>query len=320
MKQRKKARPAEPPRRASPVSPPDSGAELVGLTVASEASVDSLPESGGETREARRGGSDTPYEVHRLQSWQEYVSLITDSPYQNWAFRGQRDAARPLFSLLSRYLLAYRIARPAWAAQEERILRIFKRKAVHFLDHVPNEDDDLQWLALMQDHGAPTRLLDFTWSPYVAAFFALHNATEEAAIWACNPFEIGNVKRVKKMNPEQLGNFRKYFLPGMRAIAWMGEPYVMNRRLIAQSGTFLVPGVLDQPIEQILENYPNPKRTLIKFLLPVDKLRDKGMRELYRMNITQATLFPDLDGLARSLAYELEFHWAYDPRTGEGGT
>ena len=38
------------------------------------------------------------------------------------------------------------------------------------------------------------------------------------------------------------------------------------------------------------------------------------MRELYRMNVTQATLFPDLDGLARSLAYELEFHWAYNPR------
>ena len=260
---------------------------------------------------------NTPQKVHRLESWEEYLALITDSPYRNWAFRGQRDATRPLFSALSRYLLTYRIARPAWPAQEERILRIFKRKAVHFLPHVPEGDDDLQWLALMQDHGAPTRLLDFTWSPYVAAFFALHNATEEAAIWACNPFEIGNMKRVKKMDPEQPGNFRKYFLPGNHPIVWMGEPYAMNRRLIAQSGTFVVPGVLDQPIEQILQNYPDPKNTLMKFLLPVGKVRDKGMRELYRMNITQATLFPDLDGLARSLAYELEFHWAYDPRRGD---
>jgi hypothetical protein len=258
-----------------------------------------------------------PYEVHRLSSWNEYLRLITDSPHHNWAFRGQHDATLPLFSALSRYLLAYKIAPAAWPHQEERILRIFKRKAVHFLTHVPERDDDLQWLALMQDHGAPTRLLDFTWSPYVAAFFALQKATQEAAVWACNPFEISTLKRAKRMNPEQPGNFRRFFLPGKAAIIWMGEPYAMNRRLIAQSGTFVVPGVLDQPIEKILEKYANPGNTLIKFLLPVDKIRNQGMRELYRMNITQATLFPDLDGLARSLAYELEFHWAYDPRTGQ---
>jgi hypothetical protein len=262
--------------------------------------------------------SQTPYEVRRLDSWEEYLSMITDSPYRNWAFRGQRDATLPLFSALSRYLLTYRIARSLWAAQEERILRIFKRKAAHFLPQIPLRDDDLQWLALMQDHGAPTRLLDFTWSPYVAAFFALHNATDEAAIWACNPFEIAKIERVKQeMDPEKPGNFRKYFLPGTEPIVWMGEPYEMNRRLIAQSGTFVIPGLLKDPIEQILQKYPDPKRTLMKFLLPVDKIRDKGMRELYRMNITQATLFPDLDGLARSLAFELEFHWAYDPRISE---
>jgi hypothetical protein len=88
----------------------------------------------------------------------------------------------------------------------------------------------------------------------------------------------------------------------------------MNQRLIAQSGTFIVPGVLDRPLESILETYPNPGNTLLKLILPME-IRNIGMRELYRMNITQATLFPDLDGLARSLAYELEFHWAYDPRT-----
>lgn len=255
-----------------------------------------------------------PLQVHRLKSWDEFLAVISDSPYANWAFRGQRDSRLPLFSALSRYLLTYGIAPRAWPEQEERILRIFKRKAIHFLDHVPDRADDFQWLALMQDHGAPTRLLDFTWSPYVAAFFALHNATEEAAIWACNPFVLGHEKRAKKMDPELPGNYRKYFLSGEHSMVWMGEPHAMNRRLIAQSGTFIVPGILSEPIEKILHTYVDPRNTLIKFVLPVDKIRDKGMRELYRMNITQASLFPDLDGLARSLAYELEFHWAYDPR------
>jgi hypothetical protein len=39
------------------------------------------------------------------------------------------------------------------------------------------------------------------------------------------------------------------------------------------------------------------------------------MLSLYNMNVTQASLFPDLDGLARSMAYEAEFHWALDVRT-----
>jgi hypothetical protein len=264
-----------------------------------------------------------PYEVMRLSSWEQFLALITHEPYHNWAFRGQREARAPLFSALSRYFITYQINPRAWSEQEERILRIFKRKAINFLDHVPDDEDDLQWLALMQDHGAPTRLLDFTWSPYVAAFFALHNATGDAAIWVCNPFEIGEMRKVKTgenvvpiedLNPEHPGNFRRFYLPGKIPFVWIGEPHVMNRRLIAQSGTFVVPGILDRPLEDILRTYPNPKNTLLKFILPLD-IRDRGMRELYKMNITQATLFPDLDGLARSLAYELEFHWRYDTRT-----
>jgi hypothetical protein len=38
-------------------------------------------------------------------------------------------------------------------------------------------------------------------------------------------------------------------------------------------------------------------------------IREEAMRALYRMNITYATLFPDLDGMAKSLAYELEVLW-----------
>ena len=258
-----------------------------------------------------RPPSETPYDVIPLHFWKEFLEIAAESPYRNWSFRGQRDGS-PLFSALSRYLLTYRIDRRVWGDQEERILRIFKRKAIHFLDHVPDLEDDFQWLALMQDHGAPTRLLDFTWSPYVAAFFALHNATgDHAVIWACNPVEI---ESMKKLDLEKPGAFRKHFLSGPGTFVSLGEPHAMNRRLIAQSGTFLVPAVLDQSIEDILATYPRPKQTLTKFVLSTESIREEGMRELYKMNITQATLFPDLDGLARSLAYELEFHWAYNPR------
>src|SRR5215510_3064242 len=170
---------------------------------------------------ASRSNPGTPYRVVRIGSWEDYLSIITDSPYQHWAFRGQRDASAPLFSLISRYFMSFNVDPRAWPEQEGRILRIFKRKAIHFLNHVPDRDDDFQWLALMQDHGAPTRLLDFTWSPYVAAFFALHNATRDAVIWACNPFEIERVKKVDIGNP---GAFRTHFLTGTEPFVGLGEP------------------------------------------------------------------------------------------------
>jgi hypothetical protein len=117
------------------------------------------------------------------------------------------------------------------------------------------------------------------------------------------------------MDPRLKGNFNRYFLKGHNRFIWIGEPHTMNRRLIAQSGTFAVPGVLDAPLEEILGD-SGQENILAKFVL-TNSIREVGMRELYRMNITYATLFPDLDGLAKSLAYELEFHWAYNPRTME---
>ena len=269
------------------------------------------------------------YKQYRLESWDAFLKIITDSPYSNWAFRGHRKEQWPLASALSRYFRSFRLDRRAWPQQEDRILRVFKRKAIQFLAQPPTLDDDFQWLALMQHHGAPTRLLDFTWSPYVAAFFALERATSEAAVWALNPADIsaGGIRRSPKskaraiatsaMDPRLAGNFARYFLKGNREFMWLGEPEVMNRRLIAQSGTFVLPGVLDRPMEDIARKYPDPKNMMAKFILPAGKIRETGLRELYRMNITFATLFPDLDGLARSLGYELEFHWAYNPRTME---
>jgi hypothetical protein len=257
----------------------------------------------------------TPYDVRRVESWQEFLDVITDSPYSDWAFRGSRDESWPLHSALSRYLQDFRVDRKVWADQEERILRIFKRKAHHFIDDAPSSDDDFEWMAMMQHHGAPTRLLDFTWSPYVAAFFALYRATEDAAVWAFNPALISKQAGVDLTDKAE---FRRVFLRQETPIVSVGEPQRMNRRLIAQSGTFAIPGVLDRSMDEILSTYPDPRNTLVKFILPIERIRDRGMRELYRMNITHASLFPDLDGLARSLAYELEFHWAYDPHKPPG--
>src|SRR6201991_5355032 len=119
-----------------------------------------------------------------ISSWGSFVDLCSE--LDGWAFRGQQDARWHLQSSLSRYLLAYVADRAEWHAREARAIRIFRRKAHNYLANPELLNDDLRCLGLMQHHGAPTRLLDFTKSPYVAAFFALERAIGESAVYAVN--------------------------------------------------------------------------------------------------------------------------------------
>jgi len=261
-----------------------------------------------------------------IESWAEFVDIIQGwKGFRNWCFRGQSDARWVLRSSLSRHIEVSRVCDQAWALQETRIRRIFGRKSHLFLADPPRHDDEIEWLALMQHHGAPTRLLDFTWSPYVAAFFALERASDDAAIWALNlpllwdihaRHQIDGVS-VGDANPRDAQAFDKYYLPNRHAFVWQGDPFRMPQRVVAQSGTFLVSSHLGVTVEDILARYPGTGELLIKFVLKTAKLRAEAMASLYSMNITQATLFPGLDGLARSMAYEFEYSWQVDLATNE---
>jgi hypothetical protein len=74
--------------------------------------------------------------------------------------------------------------------------------------------------------------------------------------------------------------------------------------------------VLDKPLDEIIGQYERGTPLIRKFVLP-PAVRAEAMLSLYRMNITHATLFPDLDGLARSIGYELEITWP-GYRSGQG--
>ncbi len=266
-----------------------------------------------------------------IDDWSQFIDIVLGwTGFRNWAFRGQGDEAWKLRSSLSRHVESSDVCRDAWPLQEERIRRIFERKAHLFMDDPPQ--DELEWLALMQHHGAPTRLLDLTWSPFVAAFFALEGATGDAAVWAFNlplmwQSAARRIKgvRVRDADPRIPENFEKFYLQNKNAFVWQGDPFRMPQRVVAQSGTFLVSGDLGLTVEEILEQYPrSPKARnaredalLIQFVFDTERVRADAMASLYSMNITQSTLFPGLDGLARSMYYEFEYSWEVDLKTNE---
>jgi len=256
-----------------------------------------------------------------------------------WIFRGHANADNPLETTLYRAANRRSGPMPFMFDWEERILRQFQRRAHHYVSDLPRRKDRLEWLALIQHYGGPTRLLDFSYSFYLAAFFAMEKPKrrEAAAIWAVNHALLGEriaakfevkwpPKNYDRMNLDHIA-FVNDFLARKRE----PEPFVisvaperMNERLSIQQGLFLAPCDISAPFEQNLAAtfslYPEalrrretapwegsalPQQTaLLRIRLP-RHLHTKALRDLHAMNVTSASLFPGLDGFARSLYHEI---------------
>lgn len=253
----------------------------------------------------------------KIDSWDEYKEKVKN--YQSWTFRGQSDSEWEIQSSLARVFKTFKVNKIVQNFQEERSVRIFKGKVHDFLKHIPADNDTLQWLAIMQHFGAPTRLIDFSWSPYVAAFFALENTTKDSAVWAICSSKISEKNKIK--NCSDVNNILKEVMEGNNTsldnAILIAEPKIMNQRLSVQRGTFAITKNLDEGLEKVLvDYYDNNGDTIVKFILP-KKIRKEAMLDLYNSNITNATLFPDIVGMAKSIAYELEFHWGFDAQKGK---
>lgn len=69
-------------------------------------------------------------------------------------------------------------------------MREFQRKAALYIEHEPDKDNFLEWLSLMRHCGAPTRLMDWTYSFFIAVYFALAEKLD-GVVWA---LDVGALK------------------------------------------------------------------------------------------------------------------------------
>lgn len=249
---------------------------------------------------------------HVIKSWQEFDEIVKSRNYRKWIYRGQSDANWGLVSSLVRAFNTaeslHGKAKPGYKKEFNRIkhemvmVDKFERNAHIYLSHLPK--DKFSWVALMQHYGAPTRLLDFTYSPYVAAFFCLESGEGDAAIYSLNHDAITQSARNKKYGPSTAG--LDWFLVNgdlSKATLHTAEPAYSNVRLQAQQGLFVMPNFIDMSHGDILLEYDLSENDYIKFVIPA-KLRKEGIRYLYQMNVTATMIYPGLEGFCKSMTYQ----------------
>jgi FRG domain len=272
----------------------------------------------------------------RPTSW-EIARKCARSLVNGWVFRGQENSKWDLSTSFERGANNKAINNYNWLYPytERHIIRQFIRRASNFIQNPPSNDNYLEWLSIIQHYGGPTRLLDFTNSFYTSAFFALETVKDNCAIWAINTNKLeSNLKFSRtKQNEEKCIFVNKHLRNEKQKIDDFSlvlsvEPHRMNERLAAQQGLFLfqtnictsfmhnLSAGCEKPQDmikrtgitkvdektKILELLNSP--TIIKIIISKSSQKE-ALDDLKSMNITAATLFPGLDGFARSLHYEL---------------
>lgn len=262
----------------------------------------------------------------QITDWSQVFELKEYS--QTTLFRGQ-CADWPLETSLERQLKAHEIRPEHFLQREYDLIRNFKRRAHLYLSDVPQKEDLVGWLALMQHHGAPTRLLDFTYSFFIACYFAFIDKQGTPVIWAISDLWLrecfsadSSLRDVfldasNGVATEMLTSVHDECRGGgapeeARDVVLMVEPTRQIQRLAVQQGLFLMPLNLHSGFLKNLymtpKLLPEDKTSLIcdtsKYISKIEFLHESprvGLRELQKMNITAESLFPGIDGFASSL-------------------
>lgn len=261
---------------------------------------------------------------HRFERWQEVVDGLDYWARHGWVFRGQERTDWGLRTSLEREF------GPSASEVEQEILWRFVRLAPRLLpsQSIPQDDDAAAWLGLIQHHGGPTRLLDVTRSPYVALFFAFEAAgSQDRELWAIDPSwcmtESARIMAEGEAKPRDqmfarvaaaqqqlvysLVHSRPWRDPLFEAfLPFTGvfpvDPWKPDQRQSAQQALFLC---LANPrlafLGNLLAHRDEQRRTPVARIVMPATLRVEVLDRLATMNVTAATLFPDLGGLARSL-------------------
>jgi hypothetical protein len=247
-----------------------------------------------------------------ISGWAELIERLYEDSWKgdigrfrsSFAYRGLSTAAYPLETTLIRL-------RGEPARLEGHLLRNFRKYAHR---DVVERDSVWNWLSVAQHHRLPTRLLDWTYSPYVAMHFATANTekfSEDGVIWCFNyrkGREILPAPLLDALDKEGADVFTVEMLAGVsrtlegfdrlgEEFAVFFEPPSLDDRIVNQFALFSVLSSPTATLDGWLERHPGICR---KVIIPAQvkwEVRDK----LDQANISERVLFPGLDGLSEWL-------------------
>ena len=244
---------------------------------------------------AQRTSAEEPstYEPVNVKNWDAFKKYAMDFS-EGYVFRGQRKPWR----LRTRYHRTRRADLMRYHASDVQILhRAIVPRTKHIFDlSVPDQFG--AFLNLVQHHGYPTPLLDWTYSPFVAAFFAywkVSNIDVEANTGEhVRLFMFDRAKWHEKMR------HLPFLRPTGLNLSIMDFMPLENDRAVPQQSVSTVTNVDD------IEGYIRgaERAAQVQYLTVVDlpvSERPFVMRELRMMGITAGTLFPGLDGICEEL-------------------
>jgi len=232
-----------------------------------------------------------PIKTKAFPSWREfkaefdaYLPLRTsgvDLRFSDYMFRGQMDSRFELVSSFDRMMPAKLTDRSSEFERWHKFFKYLRRHIGSSVDHLDDEDS----ISLAQHYGVSTRLLDWTYSPYIAAFFAFFDALRyqrdewsDVAICAIH-----------------VASFKKAAASDFQVIETRGRE---NIRVRNQLGKFIINKSDFRSLDEYVEkSCAEAGESMVKFTIPCAE-RVTALNDLLLMGISPVDIYPDNEGIA----------------------